>query len=468
LSSARKKLVVTVIVLLFIIQFSLSIVTGADYKTSISDTSSKLDESHLIEGVPYVGQKTDFYCAYASVTMMLKYYGINTTQYEIVFNSGGGYSLIYSHPKLKRLVVGSAATSVWENDHEFLAELYGLSYKEDWFAYDDITNEEKWDEYWLRAKENISNDVPVLTWVDPTGLASIRDAVRKGLNVSEELWDKLPEIVWYFFPSTISHVIVLVGYNENNGTICFNDPGAYIFGYPECGTYKWMNISDYKRSMKNLLIQSEMAYLVSTFHNISDNPLNKTEMFEKAYERNIEKMKGNLTKYDEHITNIWGCEHLGINALKKLKQDFEPGLKNRFATILRYKLMNFLYLRTPTYMIYKLFDKIFPEIVNISDFESTMVYYYQLVLEREDISRYLEDLQYEIEDENLSEICKNDSILLKQEADNYTKIAEYYSEFHKKGVFLTFPKAIQIINKMKEKIEEIIQIEETIIGNFEE
>jgi hypothetical protein len=317
------------------------------------------------------------------------------------------------------------------------------------------------------VKENISNDVPVLTWVNPTSLTSIREAVRKGLNASEDLWDKIPEIVWYFFPSTISHVIVLVGYNETNGTICFNDPGTYIFGYPECGTYSWMNISDYKRAMKNLLLQSEMAYIVSTFHNTSEKMLNKTVMFEKAYERNMEKMKGNPGEYGKHITEEWKCEQLGINALKKLKQDFEPGFKNRFATIIRYKLMNFLYFRTPTYLIYRLFDKIFPNIVNISDFESTMIYYYQLVLEKEDISRYLEELQYDLEDENLSNICKKDSIYLKQEAENYTKIAEYYSEFHKKGIFLTFPKAIKIINKMKRKIEDTIQIEETIIQNSE-
>ena len=65
--------------------------------------------------------------------MIIKYYGFDTELNEILFNSGVGYSLIYSHPSLNNFLLSCIATSNWKSDREFLAEIYGLTYEEKHF-----------------------------------------------------------------------------------------------------------------------------------------------------------------------------------------------------------------------------------------------------------------------------------------------------------------------------------------------
>lgn len=42
-----------------------------------------LPENYTIDGVPYISQETDTYCAYAGHTMIFKYLGINTSLDEV-------------------------------------------------------------------------------------------------------------------------------------------------------------------------------------------------------------------------------------------------------------------------------------------------------------------------------------------------------------------------------------------------
>lgn len=431
----------------------------------VENDFSKQSQSNIIKGVPYVGQQTDFYCVYATPTMIFKYYGINATQYEVLFRSGGGYSLLYYHPKIKKIPVGCAGSSDWEIDRTFLAELYGLDYTETWLTYMNISKEGIWDEYWTRVKQNLSNNIPVITWTDPTSLTSMREAFRKEMNISEEIFRLIPEIIWNFFPSTVSHAIVLVGYNSSNGTICFNDPGTEVLNRPECGTYTWMNLTDFKNQLKLLRLQSDVAYFIGTFQNSSKPPLNKSDAFKKAIIRNIERMKGNRSVYDIHQKDHWKVEYFGIQGLKQLKNDLEHGLKNRISTILTYKLRNFISLRSFAFKLYKILDTAIPNIINMSDFQSMMNYYYQFILEKRDIANYLEDIQKDIEDSGLKKICQNNSILLRQEMKKFKELAENYSKFIEKGFFLTLPRAIKITDNMMRTTEELISIEEEIIDS---
>jgi hypothetical protein len=426
---------------------------------------SKQNQSNVIKGVPYVGQQTDFYCVYAAPAMIFKYYGINTTQYEVLFRSGGGYSLLYCHPKIKKIPVGCAGSSDWEIDRTFLAELYGLNYTEEWLTYMNISKKDIWNEYWNRIKENLSNNIPVLTWTDPTGLTSMREALRKEMNISEGLFSLIPEIFWNCFPSTVSHMIVLVGYNNSNGTICFNDPGTEVLNRPECGTYAWMNLTDFKNQLKILRLQSDTAYLIGAFQNTSNPPLNKTDAFEKALIRNIERMKGNRSVYDIHQKEHWKVKEFGIQGLKQLKNDLEPGLKNRISTILTYKFRNFISLKPLVFRMYKILDRVVPNIVNMSDFQSMMNYYYQFILEKRDIANYLENIQEDIENPELKQICQNNSILMRQEMKKFAELAENYSIFIEKGVFLSLLRAVKIMDNMMRITEELISIEGKIISS---
>jgi len=427
--------------------------------------SENKKETHIIEGIPYVSQETDFYCTYACPAMIFKYYGINTSLYEILFNSGVGYSLAYSHPKLKRFLLSCTGTSNWDSDRSFLASLYGLSYEENRSSSNALSEEEHWNKYWTKVKKNISNDIPVITVTDPVYLTSIRNCLKEELNIPEWIWSNTPEFIWGMFPCTMSHMIVIVGFNESDGAICFNDPSTAIFGHPEYGLYAWMNLTDFRESMdrfsKN---QPYYSYVTGTYKNISKKPLEKTSRFIKARQRNIERMYGNISTYDDYIVEKWNCSNLGINALKELEKNLGNGIKNRITTIFTYKIISAAYMFSLAYKIYYLFDKFLPFVVDLSDYQSQMNYCYQLAVEKQDISQYLWGIQYVFNDSNISKTCRRDAILLGYEAENFTRLALNFSKFLEMGMLMPLPCAFSITENMADITGNMISIERKIIG----
>lgn len=422
-----------------------------------SVNTSDLPESHLIKGVPYVSQETAYTCHYATITMILQYYGINTTEQEVRHNSGAGFSLAYlSKP---RFVISGVDTSQWVADREFIASIYGLDYK-DWKAPNSLSDEECWQEYWLRIKQNISKDIPVWTWVNPLFLTSIRKSIGETFHVPEWMWDVMPDFLWDLITEIDKspHVIVIVGYNENNQTVCFNDPGTEFLGHPEYGNYMWMNISGYKNAVNSISREVDVSYWVGVFRNISTTPLNITAVFKLALERNVERMKGNNSAYDTQ----WSMFEVGINALKALKKNFEPGIKNRLATIYKYKL-NFPLLK----FLYKsrvFLSIILPNLINLSRIETAVSQYSRIAYEKRDVSRYLWNIQFLLDDTYLSHVCRVNSLLLSLETDNWDKLASDYTIFMKKGAFLSLPRAMMLMNKMADTLDNIIAIEEAIIA----
>ena len=220
---------------------------------------------YVIEKFPYVSQETNFYCTYACPTMVLKYYGFETNLYEVLFNSGVGYSLIYSHPKLKRFLLSCIATSNWDSDRKFLAKIYGLNYEGNRY-YNNTFNEELiWNNYWNCIKKNIINNTPVLTIVDPIFLSSIRNCIKSKLNVSNDFIDTIPDFLWNFFPCFMNHMIVIIGFNEYNNTICYNDPSAEVFGFTRYGQYSWMNLSDFRNAMYYYQRINHIIHIIMVF-----------------------------------------------------------------------------------------------------------------------------------------------------------------------------------------------------------
>lgn len=418
--------------------------------------------SSLIENFPYVSQETNFYCTYACPTMVIKYYGIETSLYEVLFNSGVGYSLIYSHPNLKRFFLSCIATSNWKSDRNFLAEIYGLEYIENRF-YNKTKNEnENWENYWSDIKKNILNQTPVITISDPIFLSSIRNCIKTELNISDDLVGKIPDLLWNFFPCFMNHMIVIIGFNENNNTICYNDPSAEVFGYPDFGKYSWMNITDFRYAMR-LLSQNQpyYSYFTGVFHNTSHNSLKIMDRFILAYNRNIQRMRGNISHYDNYITEIWKCNNLGINGLNKFIKD-----NNNFGkinTINSYRLISTFYLFSISYKFYYLFDMFFPDLLNLDDYNSQMNYCYQLSIEKKDISNFLIDLQLTYNDSNISEICNYNSNILKLESENYSKLATNFSEFLGKGLFIKNSDAFVILDNMEKIVHNLIYLENKLL-----
>jgi hypothetical protein len=419
----------------------------------------------IIDNFPYVSQETNFYCTYACPTMILKYYGIETSLNEVLFNSGVGYSLIYSHPNLKRFFLSCIATSNWNSDRKFLAEIYGLEYNENRF-YDKTKNEDdNWGKYWIEIKKNILNQIPVITIADPIYLNSIRNCIKTELNLSDDLMEKIPDYLWNFFPCFMNHMIVIIGYNESNNTICFNDPSAEVFGYPDFGKYSWMNLTDFRYAMR-LLSQNQpyYSYFTGVFHNITRNSLEINDRFILAYNRNIQRMNGNISFYDTYITDNWNSTDLGINGLNQFVEDINSDYFGRIITINYYRLISTFYLFSISYKFYYLFDRFFPSLLNLSDYNSQMNYCYQLSIEKKDISNFLWDLQFVYNDSYVSEICIFNSNVLKFESENYSKLASNFSEFLGKGLFIKNSYAFNLLNNMEKIINNLIYLEKKIIN----
>jgi hypothetical protein len=92
-----------------------------------------------------------------------------------------------------------------------------------------------------------------------------------------------------------------------------------------------------------------------------------------------------------------------------------------------------------------------------------MNYCYQLSIEKKDISNYLWNLQFIIKDNNISKICYNNSIYLKRESENFSKLAENFSKFLGHGFFIKNSNALYILEDMVKIIDNLIYLENKII-----
>jgi len=393
-------------------------VTSAADGESFNLVSSDISESHLIEGVPYVGQDGP-YCAYASPTMVFQYYGVNTSLREVLYNSGVGHSFKKTFPTCIHL-------SFLKADREFLGELYGLSW-ESWKA--DTKNmpaDGCQKEYWLRIKQNISQNIPVLTVVNPFLLSS-----------EKEFWNLSPLFSKLNITPPSSHMIVLVGYNETNGTVCYNDPALLLFGHPEKGVYVWQNIKEFSEAVKKAI---GTEYTVSIYRDIPAEPKDKTEIFRLAHERNIKRMLGNISAYDPSCSSY----KLGIIGLKEYREDLKK-IRTRLPTIFTLKLRGTLYRVLST--ILKI-EPLFRTIL-LGDYE-----YYPTV--KSQLSEYLYNTS------NLSNICEKEARLFEIEAENWSALDSLFLDFSKVRLFQVLIPRI-IISKMIQHLDNIISIEEEIV-----
>ena len=378
-----------------------------NYNTTTLDVS----ESHLIEGVPHVYQETGFYCYYASVTMILQYYGINTTLKEVLHHSGIGYTLFYNHwynivkndPILSDRSYFRFPLSGYLlcqlNPNE-LASLFNLTYN-CWFTdWDTASIELNWGEYWSKVKENITDNIPVLTSINTRYLP--------------------------YTNNSFGHAIVIVGFNQTH--VFYNDPATALFTKPENGFYANMSIDVFQKAVNSTPAEK---FYVGTIRNNSNICYNRTEIFKKAHERNIKRLEGFF------ITENYLSINFGINAVKLLRNDFRIGPTHRMLTVKR----NWDYCKQNGSLCYS---------------------FYIMSIECHNVSQYL------LENKELSPIiCAYDGSLLENESRHWMNIANYTMEFqeiaNKYGYWKTSILSLPITMKIKLELNKIISIEKAII-----
>jgi len=300
-----------------------------NYNTDILE----IPESHLIKGVPYVGEETGYDCEWASLAMLYQYLELNYSYHDIFYLSGAAYSLGATRtvktpfkPPFKPFINPGSLTSLWKNDLDFISHLFGISYNLSYVS--KITDvEQTWKDYWNNVKNSIKDNKPVWTLIDcgvipwwREHFPSINESYNKGKSVG-------------------GHIIVLVGFNEANGTVCYNDMansnytksesklmGKYIWKGNETCEYIWMNISLLKKGVIDGVFYywEDVKCLTLTIEKVTE-PIPKNEAFELAHKRNLLKMQGwNNTVYDEKYKQLY--KEFGIDALKTLKDNLKPSV----------------------------------------------------------------------------------------------------------------------------------------------
>ena len=119
----------------------------------------------------------------------------------------------------------------------------------------------------------ISEDIPVQTHLNPYKLTFW----NARFNFSNET-------IW-------GHAVVIVGYNDSNNSICYNDPSAAIYNESENGTYIWEKNEVFKEAVET----GGLIYRIWTFEkSLYFNMPSRLERFQKFHEYNIKRLKGDL------------------------------------------------------------------------------------------------------------------------------------------------------------------------------
>jgi len=388
-------------------------------------SNQNIPASHVIENITYIPQTEGYFCYYASVAMIFNKMGLNTSLEEIIFLDGIGYTHLYI--RSKKIIESSHY-----NGLDLVFDLFSV--KENWwYPNRSLSDDQQWNLYYSNLKENISNNKPVITRVDPFSMGSLRNQY------------KIPDFLWNALFPPSHHLVVIVGYNEKNQSICYHDPNAGYYGFESYGEYAWIGLSDFKKAVR---LGTWFDYLLTTYTQTSEE-YSKEERFEQAFKLNIEKLKGDYP-ISQHS--------YGINASRELKKDFTD--ERRAKTIEIYKTkddagFNFTIYST----MQKILKFIYPNNPNIFDiimvgqkipFETTSTIIKQ-------IAEFLEKNNF------YQNLCKNQSFLLKQESLLWAELSEYFKVFMIKGNHVSEIRANSLIEKMEKTIYEIINIQQQII-----
>lgn len=389
-----------------------------------------------LEGVPYVGQETSSFCAYASITSYLQYLDFDVDLEEILFYFGLGFSAYYESGESYFTFLNGVLFTQYPENFNFVTSLFGVTF-DMWTPENNLDDHEMWNQYWTQLKDNISNGYPVITSVDPFSLPSF----RMQFDLPDNILDSIPPF---------AHSIIIVGYDEITQSVCYNDPSTDYYGNPEDGYYVWMTIDELKTAISKSIATK---YLIGRCIKVAD-PLTKEERYYKACNINIEKLKGNPSAYfidDDDLS-------LGINAAKDLKKHFEGGILNRIKTKNLLKKTGWNYRRV---LLNNWFQALklkisFKELKSLIIADSP---FKLIASEKQYIADYLRTINF---DNNAYKIAD----LLEEEANNWLKIDKNFNKFLERGFLIGPLRGIFSIRTMEKTLDDIIQIEENIINLY--
>jgi hypothetical protein len=208
-------------------------------------------------------------------------------------------------------------------------------------------------------------------------------------------------------------------------------------------------------------------YRIKTYKKPVNISFDKEEIIEQAYNRNLKRLQGDYRYYLSDIDfpdsyNFSANYSYGINASKEIKRIFGENFNTQLLTIFQYKIAGKLGIKNS---FFTNIENLFLESLNkdISIILDLAVPGYKNVYRTiSDEKRIISDvLKNHSNYLNKYELC---SELLKNESELWLKISEYNRILLNKGIFLTIPKALTLLNQMHQIMDEIIKIEQKILS----
>lgn len=414
---------------------------------------------HVIKGVPYVRWETDFDCELCAFASIYLYLGVNYSYHDLFYLGGAGYShaagpvingpKIWPSPPYKPFINPGAIACFWEQDISFMCNIFGLNYTIRYNSSKNIDMDAAWEEYWSRVKDYIIEDMPVWITINPVAIPWWREHFPPLQEIYEN------EGV----TPNVGHVILLVGFNESNESVCYNDhvnfesPG-YV-GDPNINChYIWMNISDLKDGTTigdPWYYWDDTPFITLVLENSSKPALDKETAIKMVHSRNIEKMRGNKSAYDDNYNRLF--KKFGIKALETFRDDLK-----------QIKII-------PRIIIWKIIQKIY-RIINISKIEFNpfrdLKYYIKLIIKEKELTSNVL-IKYANIYENCS-FLKYDGLLLQNETNKWLEfqlqtqklIDSFFNDSFVRNLIVSF----SILKNMIKIVEDIIDIETAIISRY--
>ncbi|MBA7649001.1 hypothetical protein ES703_56793 [subsurface metagenome] len=264
----------------------------------------------VLENVPLVCQEGWLDCGLTSRAMLLGYFDTSITYHKSMYYSGNCYGFGY-YPNT--LYLGFPCEE--EEDYEWLASLYGLSYERIVPA-KTPNKEDAWDEYIDRIWSYLQEGVPVQTCWSWSGREEGGKIYTRG-GFRPYWWEGItrenrPEM----------HYIVVVGLDKSEGVIYLNDP------WPGNEPYKEMSLAGFRGLVETL--GTELRYLTIGFTRNDVPGKDENRIEEMVKQRSPKKLRGDPAVYDKAPR----YRLYGLKGLEAFKDDLAP---TKFAGIMRAK-----------------------------------------------------------------------------------------------------------------------------------
>ncbi|MHA1908910.1 MAG: hypothetical protein ACW98Y_16530 [Candidatus Thorarchaeota archaeon] len=311
--------------ILLVLPFLPITTTSTNSTMEIPNSPMLLAEEGLVEGVPYVWQEMNGFCAWAATSIALQHAGVDADLHNLFALSTIGFTFGYiRYNDTMLLFPGALYDQVGPVD--FVADLYGVNYTQ--YFDEDTPGVDQAKQVYESQGVNIG-----LLDGEQGAFNLMRSSIDAGIPLLisvDPIW--LPADDYDFLRETGAagggHGVLIVGYNDTSGSATILDPGVGSFGanfgYPLDGR------GNYTEILYTALIQawSSRYWITSTFIPQGTPVVDISDQIGMMVR---DKLLGVGTTYAPSSANafIWS---FGESGFRQMSEDFTPsGLLDYFS-----------------------------------------------------------------------------------------------------------------------------------------